>query len=150
MGKTHRKTSLTDWKTRVGYINREVSRWHIRPYRMKKIRKTKEEYEADCLAASNRYRLGETRYLTHVSKFRYIVEPVTVEEIIEQADREYAGWSRDGKLNETGRNKEFKRLARQAVRRRWKELKHRIMRGEEPDEPYPNESMGKSLAWAVW
>lgn len=87
----------------------------------------------------------------YVGKYEYKQVPLSKEEVIKRANEEYDSFSRDGKFNETSRNKGFKNDAKKHVRNRNKRYCQDVMKGlDHENEAYPIRKEGKQFVWNWW
>ena len=172
MSRTHRKPRWYVEHTDASYINRELEYHTRRPYRLVKVRKTDEEFDKEMAAAIREYEAavkkngGSTTYVEWsrwcecyvtreirkpwVSRHRYERVPYSVDECIEDAKKERAKLTRDGNMSESGRRKYFKYLAKKEMRSEWRNMKQKILKGEDYDEYCPHDRLGKKHVWSVW
>ena len=173
MSRTTRKPRWYVEHSDVSFINSDKVHNYNRETYVQKVRKTREEYERDLEEADARYwREMETegpeilryswmerkyvyvpRPRPHVSRYHYIRRPYTqadFEADIERAKEERKKLTRDGSMSESGRRKYYKRLAKKEVRNEWKRMKARIMKGDDYDQFWPHDKLGKTFIWEVW
>lgn len=172
MSRTTRKPRWYVEHTDVSFINRELERYSRRPYKMAKVRKTDEEFDREMRREVRKYEEavkkngGQTtylkwdfwckRYVTReirkpwVSLYRYARVPYTIDECVEEAKREREKLTRDGNMSMSGRRKYFKYLAKKEVRSEWRNMKQKILKGEDYDKYCPHDRLGKKHIWSVW
>lgn len=174
MSRTHRKPRWYVEHSDASFINRELSYYVRRPYRMVKRRKSDEEYRRQCDKAMQEHledvrKNGPTElvrtYCWADSSVKFVERPkqprwvsrhyyervdYSVDECIADALKERKELTRDGKMSESGRRTGFKKTAAKEVRREWRKMKQKILKGEDYDKYYPHDKIGKKFVWSFW
>lgn len=171
MSRTNRKSNLTETRSLAKQIQRKLDYWQRRPYYIKNVLKSDEQYEADLKAEEEWYQEAAREY-----KRRYGVRPewdpipgrdrprhyyvgryYTIrvyesrEEVIEETKKEWASYHRDGGMGyESSRNRGFKWDSKKAVRRKARQMIHHAMKHGDYDKPYPADCDEKHRIWDWW
>jgi hypothetical protein len=173
MSRTYRKTDYTESVTKETYVCKSIADWIKYPRRWKKRRLAKEVYEARIAEAQRDYEArvaangGHTKYLSkdwlgrwdlhtircdYVSRWERYQVDVTREECINNAERDYDKFKRDGRWNETGVNTAFKKKVARDLRRNNNKICKRVLADDIDIDgtAMPSRKDGKARVWDFW
>lgn len=74
----------------------------------------------------------------------------SLDEVLAEEEVWYKRWNRDGTWSETSSKQHFKKMSKRNIRNKNKQIAHKILRGDEYEEPYTTDWHGKKFIWCVW
>lgn len=160
MSRTYRKSSITEQKSLVKYVDEHMNyirkrrRWEYHMTEGGRIayEKALTDYETKCSHGQGPCKIVHQPMEYEFKNIRITYVEYDHEKEVEYATKEYIKYKRDGSTYESNLNKSYKKHCARNLRRFNRELACKIIKDDDSWEqtPYPDTYLGKVHIWDYW